>query len=451
MFKSEEETLFSNQALRKLLVPLVIEQILVMLVGIADVMMVSYAGEAAISGVALIDMFANMIITVLTALATGGAVIISQYMGNRDKEKAGTSSSQLLNINFLVSLVIMVICLVFNRGIIRLFFGAIAPDVMEAASTYLMIVSFSFPFLGIYNAASALFRSLGKTNVTMYVSLLMNVINIVGNAIGIFVLEAGVAGVAVPTLLSRIVAGVVLCALAFGKQNGVYFRLKDIFTWKQDHVARILRIAVPNGIENGLFSLGRVLVTGIVARFGTTQIAANGVANSVNMVAIVVVNAVNIAMVTVVGHCVGANEYDQAKKYTVKLMKVSYIATGILGLLVIFLIPVILGFYDVSQAVYELSALLIIIHNILAFLLHPTSFNLSNSLRAAGDVQFTMYVGIGSMVVFRLGCAALFGIIFNMGILGVWVAMGADWFVRSIFFVIRYRSEKWTKFRAIED
>lgn len=441
--------LFSNQALKKLIIPLVIEQVLVMLVGMADTAMVSYAGEAAISGVALVDMFCYMIITILTAVATGGAVIVSQFLGSGDRTKANLSASQLLVITFLISSVIMAVCTVFHHGILKLFFGSIEADVMEAAATYLVITAFSFPFLGIYNSSAALFRSMGKTNVTMYVSLLMNAINVAGNAVGIFVFHAGVAGVAVPTLISRIVAGILMSALAFRESNTVFVRWKDICRWDRETIRRILRIAVPNGIENGLFALGRVLVTSIVALFGTVQIAANGVANSVDMIAIVVVNAVNLAMVTVVGQCVGADEYEQAKAYTWKLMKISYLATAVLGVLVCVSLPLILQIYELSDQTYRLSCFLIIMHNILAILLHQTSFNLSNSLRAAGDAKFTMYVGVGSMIVFRLGTAVLFGMVLNLGIIGVWIAMGMDWLARSVAFVIRYKSGKWKEYKAI--
>lgn len=441
--------MFSNQALKKLIIPLVIEQVLVMLVGMADTAMVSYAGEAAISGVALVDMFAYMIITILTAVATGGAVIVSQYLGSRDKENACRSASQLLTVTLLISLAITVICEVFHRGILQLFFGAIEPEVMEAASSYLVITALSFPFLSVYNSSAALFRSMEKTNVTMYVSLLMNAINVAGNAIGIFVLHAGVVGVAVPTLLSRVAAGLVMCALAFSRKNQVSVRFGQILAWDRACVRRILRIAVPNGIENGLFALGKVLVTSIVAMFGTAQIAANGVSNSVNQIAIIVVSAINLAMVTVVGQCVGANDYQAAQHYTKKLMKLSYLCTAVLGTAVCLCLPLLLQFYELSEETYRLTCILVVMHNLFAMALHPTSFNLSNSLRAAGDARFTMYVGIGSMLIFRLGTAVLFGIVLNMGIIGVWIAMGADWLARSAAFVLRYKSGRWKGFRAV--
>lgn len=442
--------MFTNRALKNLIIPLVVEQILVMLVGMVDTMMVSHAGEAAISGVALVDMIDYLIITIFSAIAAGGAVIVSQYLGSHQKEQGNTSAGQLMTISFVLSTAVMAVCLVFHKEILRLLFGKIEADVMEACVTYFVITAFSFPFLGIYNASAALFRSMQKTNVTMYISALMNVINIAGNAIGIFVLEAGVAGVAVPTLISRAVAAVLMTALLFRKQYEVHLTFRGIFSLKKEVIKSILRIAIPNGLENGCFALGRVLVTGIVALFGTAQIAANGVANSIDQIAVIVVNAINLAMITVVGQCIGAGEIEQSKQYTKKLMKISYIATAVLGIVICISLPLILQFYELSAEAYRYSCILIVVHNILAILLHPTSFNLANSLRAAGDVRFTMVVGISSMLLFRLGSGILFGVVLHLGVIGVWMAMGMDWLVSSIAFTLRYRSGKWETMNVIK-
>lgn len=441
--------MFSNRVLRNMIIPLIIEQILVMLVGIADTVMISYAGEAAISGVALVDMIAYLVTTVLAAVDTGGAVIVSQYLGSRNQEKANESASQLVTVSFLFSMAVMALCTVFHSLILRLLFGKVMPDVMAASNTYFVITAFSYPFLGLYNSSAALFRSMKKTKTTMYVSLLMNALNIIGNAIGIFVFRAGVAGVAVPTLVSRAVAAVIMTGLCFHTRNELAICWKSLLSWKRELVVNILKIAVPNGVENGLFALGKVLVTSIVALFGTTQIAANGIANSVDQIAVLVVSAINLAIIPVVGQCIGAREYDQARNYTKKLMKVSYISTGILGAVVMIMLPFILSLFELSEETYRLSILLIVIHNILAFALHPTSFNLANSLRASGDVKITMYIGVGSMIFFRLGTAVLLGIVCNLGIIGVWAAMGMDWLARSLAFVFRYKSGKWKQMRAI--
>lgn len=441
--------LFSNQSLKKLIWPLIVEQVLIMIVGMADTMMVSYAGEAAISGVGLVDMVNNLIITVLAAIATGGAVIVSQYIGSQDKEKANFASGQLMTITAVISVVIMIFCLGFHKAILSLFFGSIEADVMKASITYFLITALSFPFLGVYNSSSALFRSIEKTKVTMYVSLLMNAINIIGNYIGVIILGAGVAGVAVPTLVSRIVAAMIMFALSLDHKNDVYVKIRDIRTMNMPMMKRILQIAVPNGIENGLFTLGRVLVTSIVALFGTSQIAANSVAGSIDQIAVVVVNAINLGIVTVVGQCVGANDYNQATHYIKKLMKISYIVTAIIGGIVIAALPWILDLYTLSNEAWDFTYILVIMHNVMAFALHPTSFVLPNGLRAAGDVKYSMYVGIGSMIAFRLGAAVLFGIVLNMGIIGVWIAMGADWLCRSVCFMIRFIKGKWKEFKVI--
>lgn len=441
--------MFSNKALKKLILPLIIEQILIMAVGVADTVMVSYAGEVAISGVGLVDMFNNLIITVLAAIDAGGAIIVSQYIGNKDRKNANKASSQLLTITIVIATVIMLGCLVFHRILLSTFFGAIEMDVMKAATTYFLISAISFSFLGVYNSAAALYRSMEKTRTTMYVSILMNIINVVGNYIGVFILHAGVAGVAVPTLISRIVAAIIMFALSLNSSNLVYVKIKNVFAWDQEMISRILKIAVPNGIENGLFTLGRVLVTSIVALFGTSQIAANSVAGSIDQIAVVVVNAINLGIVVVVGQCIGANDYEQAKYYIKKLMKISYIVTGIIGSAVILLLPWILNLYSLSSEARNLTFILVIMHNIMATALHPTAFVLPNGLRAAGDVKFSMVVGIVSMILFRLGAAVLFGIIFNLGIIGVWIAMGSDWLCRSVCFVIRFIKGKWRQFKVI--
>lgn len=441
--------MFSNNALKRLIIPLVIEQTLVMLVGMADTLMVSYAGEAAISGVALVDMFEYMIITVLTSVAAGGAVIISQYLGCKDSENANHSASQLMTISIIISAVISAVCLAFHKPILNLFYGGAEAEVIAAADSYLTITSSSFFFLGIYNSAAAVYRSMGKTNVTMYVSLMMNIINISGNAIGIFALKAGVLGVAVPTLISRAAAGIVMTMLAFNRRNNVYICAGDVFSWNGKAIHTILKIAVPNGIENGLFSLGKVLVTGIIACFGTAQIAANGVTNSIQQFAVLVVVAINPAIITVVGQCAGAGKHEQAEFYTKKLMKISYISILVIGTVICALFPVILSFYELSAEARHYCNILITIHNVMALFLHPTAFNLNNSLRAAGDVKFTMYAGIGSMLICRIGLAYLLGYICGFGVVGVWIAMCTDWLARSVMFVLRYRCGRWKEIRVI--
>lgn len=220
----QEKRLFSNKDLKAMIIPLFLEQLLVMLVGMADTLVVSYVGEAAVSGVSLVNQFNTIFIFLFTALASGGAVVITQYIGGNEKELTGESASQLLLFSILFSVLTAVLVLIGNEGMLRLLFGSVEDSVMQACITYLKISAYSYPALAIYNAGAAVYRSIGKTSVTMYLSVASNIINIVGNLIGVFVLHAGVAGVAYPSLIARIFSAAVITVLCFQKKNEVVYR-----------------------------------------------------------------------------------------------------------------------------------------------------------------------------------------------------------------------------------
>ena len=276
----KERQRFENRGLFALILPILVEQLLTMLVGIADTLMVSYAGEAAVSGVSLVNQLNNVFIFVFGAVASGGAVVASQYIGREDQENGIAAASQLLMVTILISVVLTGISVLFRSQLLSLLFGRVEPDVMKASLSYLIISALSFPALAIYNSEAALFRSMGKTKAIMNISIAMNAMNVIGNAIGIFALHAGVAGVAVPSLISRIFAAAVMLVLSFRKKNALYVQMEKVFAWDGRMLRRILSIAVPNGVENGLFQLSKVALSSIVALFGTVQIAANGVAQS---------------------------------------------------------------------------------------------------------------------------------------------------------------------------
>lgn len=441
--------MFSNQTLRKLIIPLFMDQILIITVVIIATMMLSYAGEAAMSGVSLVDMINMLLINVLAALATGGAVVVSQYIGNKEKDHACHAASQLITITAVISTGIMLFVVLFHRPTLRILFGNVEADVMASAITYFVFSGLSYPFLAVYNSCAALFRSMGNSRIPMIVSIIMNLINIVGNAIGIFVFHAGVTGVAIASLIARAIAAVIMMYLSLNSKNEVFIRFSEIFSWDGKMIKKILNIAVPNGIENGIFQLGRVLLISIIALFGTTQIAANGVTNSLAGMAVSFPTAMNLAIVTVVGQCVGAGDYSQATYYTKKLVKIAYIGTVCINLAIIGLLPWILNLYTLSAETRQLAYTLVVIHNCFAILLWPISFTLSFALRAAGDVRFPMIVSITSMFAFRISFAYILGVVFHMGVIGVWIAMGIDWMFRSIVYIARFRSGKWKNFQVI--
>lgn len=439
-----ENRLFSKKDLRKLIIPLILEQTLAITVGMADTMMISSAGEAAVSGVSLVDMFNNLIISVLAALATGGAVVTSQCIGAGRREEACRSARQLVFTEAAITIGISVLVLLFHRQILGLFFGQIEADVMQNAIIYLIISVFSFPLLAVYDSCAALYRSMGNAQITLKISLLMNVINVVGNAIGVYVLKLGVAGVAIPSLVSRGVAGVVLFTLLHNPDNLV-FLTRGKFKVDGTIVKRILFIGIPSGIENGIFQLGRVLVVSIIAAFGTSQIAANGVANSLDSMGCIVGQAMSLAMITVIGRCVGAGEEGQVRYYTKKLLGETYFYTAVINSIILLLLPWILQIYGLGEETTRLSYILVMIHDGMAIFLWPASFVLPNMLRACNDVKYTMVVSIFSMITFRIGFSYVFGVHMGWMAVGVWAAMVIDWVFRVLCFVGRYLAGTWRK------
>ena len=440
----EQQRLFSNQKLIRLILPLVIEQGLTILVGMCDGVMVSSVGEAAISGVSLVDMINAVVLTLFAALATGGAVVTSQFLGAQQMEKARRSAGQLVWMAEGLGMAAMILCLVFAKGLLRLFFGSIDADVMAAGLLYLRITALSFPFIALYNAGAAIFRSVGNSKVSMKVSVLMNIINVVGNAVCIFALKMGVAGVAVPTLISRAVAAVLILVLASNPRQELYLQRESLFRLDRRMMGSILHIGIPSACENSFFQLGRLVVVSMIALFGTTQTSANAVANTLDSVGIIIGQAMSLAMVTVVGQSVGAGDPEQVKYYVKKLIGWSYVLMGICNLLIILFIDPLIGLYSsLSPETVLLARRLVLIHSAFAIVMWPASFVLPNALRAANDVRFTMWVGVGSMMAFRIAGSWILCVQLGWGAIGVWIAMIIDWVCRISFFVPRMLSGKW--------
>lgn len=445
----QKAEVFSNQQLKEMIVPLFFEQLLIMLVGMADTLVVSYAGESAVSGVSLVNQFNTIFIYLFTALASGGAVIISQYIGRNKKDAAGASASQLLLFSTGFSMIVAGIVLAGNEWILHLMFGKVEESVMEACVTYLRISAYSYPALAIYNAGAAVYRSLGRTDVTMYLSVASNIINVIGNLIGIFVLHAGVAGVAYPSLVARIFSAVVITALCFRRKNGVFYRGKWIFRWDSAAMRQILNIAVPNGLENGVFQLVKVALSSIVSLFGTYQIAANGVAQSIWSLAALAGVAMGPVFITVIGQCMGNGDTDAADHYFKRLTRITLLISSAWNLLIFLLTPFFMKFYALQPETKQLVIWLVLIHNVFNAAAYPFSGALSNGLRAAGDVKFTMYVSVISTIAVRLLLSWLLGIVLKMGVIGIAIAMVCDWSIRAVIFFWRQKSGKWKTFQVI--
>lgn len=435
--------LFSNRELANLIGPLVIEQLLAVFVGMADSIMVANVGETAVSGVSLVDNIMILIINIFAALATGGAVVAGQYLGRKDEKSACKAATQLV---WFVSLSAVAIMILFYFGkdiILNQVFGHITAEVKGHADIYLLIVTASIPFIALYNGGAAIFRAMGNSQVSMRVSLLMNAINVTGNAILVFGLRIGTAGVAIPTLISRMVAAIVITVLLCNQTRILHIERTLKFRFDGRMIRKILAIGVPNGLENSMFQLGKILVLSLVSTFGTYAIAANAVSNAIALFQILPGMAISLAITTVISQCVGANDYEQVHYYLKKLLVIIYVAMAGTVALIFLALPLILKAYNLSDQTAAAATNIIHFHGISAMIIWPLSFALPAAYRAAGDAKACMYTSIVSMWIFRIGFSYLVGKYMGLGVFGVWVAMVIDWVVRAICFVIRYFNGKW--------
>ena len=438
--------MFSTRDLKRLIWPLVVEQLLAVTIGMMDTMMVAGCGEAAVSGVSLVDSINVLLINIFSALATGGAIVASQYLGRNDLKNANLAARQLLLAVGILSTVLGALALAGNHGILNLMFGTADEDVMQNSYTYFFWSALSYPFLGIYNGGAALFRAMGNSKVSMRTSILMNVVNISGNAILIYGANLGVAGAAIATLVSRILGAVIMVYLLHSKphvEDKIHLQSLNIFQWNWSMIKKILNIGIPNGLENGMFQVGKVLVQGLVSTFGTAAIAANAAAGSVCSLPQIPSTAIGLAMVTVIGQCVGAGDYEQAKKYTKKLTLLSCLCMLVLSLIEMACALPLTRLYNLSGEATTMAVEVIIANGIFSILIWPISFTLPNGLRAAGDVRFTMISSVLSMWIFRIAFSYLLAQGLQMGLMGVWGAMFIDWFVRASLFTWRFFSNRW--------
>jgi putative MATE family efflux protein len=443
---------WSGRALFRLLWPLIIEQLLAVTMGAVDTMMVSTVGEHAVSGVNIIDNINNLLIIAFMALSTGGAVVVSQYIGRRDTANSRLAAKQLVYIVTLAALAIMAVALCFRRPIIRLVYGNVDAPVMDAASIYFLITALSYPFLAVYSANAALFRSMGNSRITMLIALLVNVLNIGGNAIFIYVLHIGVTGAALSTLISRVVAAIISLLLLVRRRCSPvslsgFLKIRFV----RPMIRNILNVGIPSGLENSMFQIGRLLTQRIFTTFGTSVFAANAIASVVNSFSFMPGMAYGMALITIVGQCVGAGDYAAAKKQTARIMKIAYVTVIVISVLIYVFMEPLVSLFRLSPEAHDMAKNFLRVHCISMAIGWPLSFGLPNALRAAGDVRYVMLVATISMWTVRVSAAYLLVYPLGLGPLGVWLAMGADFAVRGTCYLVRWVRGKWQTKRVIDD
>lgn len=442
--------MFSNRMLRRLLIPLIIEQVLTSLVGTVDTMMVSNVGSAAISGVSLVDSINKLILFLFTALGTGGAIVCAQYLGRGDKNNSNKAGQQVLISALALGILTGAVCFGLRKVLLHLIFGQVEADVMQAAETYFLITSFSYPFIALFNASSALYRAAGNTRLPMIVSVASNVLNVIGNAVLMFVFHMGVAGAAISTLASFIVAAVVM--LAFQRRPGQMIEVGKLTALRPDWrvIVLVLSIGLPTGVENAMFQFGKLMVQSTVSTLGTTAIAANAVVTVLEYMSSMPSTAIGTGLMTVAGQCIGAGKLDEAKYNIKKLTLWGAVVLLAANWLIFGLTFPVVWLAGMEADAAQLTIHVMLVISIVKPFLWPLSFLPINGMRAAGDVKFGMIASTISMWVFRVGLTTVLCRFLGVGLVGIWCGYFADWFVRSMVFSLRYVSGKWTAHKVID-
>ena len=445
----DSSLMFDNRYLRSLIIPLLIETLLSVTIGMMDTIMVSTVGEHAVSGVSLVDSVSNLFVFLFSAFSTGGAVVASQYLGKKDRASACFSAKQLMYLSISFFFIFSLLLLLFRKPVMTLIYGHIEESVMTAALDYFIPIVISFPFLAVLNSANAIFRSMGKSRITMIVSIIMNVINVSGNSILIYIFDMGTAGAGIASLLSRMVACFFMVYKVTRTKEEVYVDKPLKLEVDIPMIRRVLRIALPSGIENSVFHIGKILVSSTVASLGTASIAANAVFNALSTFANIPGTAVGMAAVTIIGQCCGAKAYDAASYYGKKLLLLTYLMMGVTCTVMYILTPELALLYNLSEQVNALAVEATRLNMFQTAIFWPFAFTVPNYLRAAGDARYTMVISILSMWLFRVVLSRILGITLGFGLIGVMWGMFIDWYCRGFFFTTRFIRGKWKTKRVV--
>ena len=441
---------WTDKKLFALFWPLITEQLLVVMIGIVNMVMVSSVGEHAVSGVSLVETINFLIITAFNAIATGGSVVVSQYLGRREEKNACSSAKQLVYINVIISLILMIFTIITRRIMLRSIFGNIADDVLQSADIYFLFIALSYPFLALYTSSAAIFRSMGNSKVPMRTVILLNIIIIGGNALFIYVMGLGIAGAAISTFIGRIVTAVLLLHLLLRDKTRIV-NLCGLTKIKLEGgmIKRILNIGIPSGLEASMFQIGKILVTRIFTVFGTAAIAANAVGATINSIAFMPGSGFGMGLLIVAGQYIGAGDYLAVKRFTKKIMVLSYFSYLIINANIFIFMNPIISTFNLSAEAHDLCVLFLRIHCITSTLFWCPSFVLPNALKAAGDARYVMIIAACTMWIIRVCSAYLFAFPLGFGSAGVYAAMGLDFLFRGIFFTKRWLSNKWIEKKVI--
>ena len=447
--KDQNTKFFSNADLTKLFFPIAVEQFLEYSLGLANSLMAASVSESAVSAISLVEFVMALFISIFTAIATGGSVVASQYLGNKQSGNAKITANQLVWFSFIFALFIAAVIIVLKDIILDYVFGDIGEQVRHDTSHYLVFSAISAPFLAVYAAAAAIFRTMSNAKLPMYIMAAANLLNVLLTAISIYTFHTGILGIAISTLIAKVLACFVIVYLLLDVRLKLHIRKSFIYKFDYEIIKKILNIGVPYGFENSMFYVGRIIVLSLVSLFGTASIAANAVGGTIVMFQVLPGMAIGTGLSVVISRCVGANDFAQAKFYVRKSMISIYIVQLFSTAVILLLLEPLLLVYNLSSEAINLTRQIVWYHGIAMCLIWPLAYTYPTVFRAAGDAKYPMIVNLVCMFACRVILAYVFALTFDLGMIGTWFAMFADWAVKAVLFTIRYLKGTWMKFKAI--
>ncbi|MNW35359.1 MATE family multidrug exporter [compost metagenome] len=432
-----------------IIIPILVDQAFIILMSLLNTAMVSSSGVAAVSAVSMVDSLNIFLINVFVAVATGGTVIVAQYKGSGNLEMVSRAASQAISAVAILSILLSSFVIVFHTPTLNLLFGNADADVLQNAKIYLIGSCISYPFIAIFQAVSGVLRGVAETRACLRLSLIMNLTFLGLNVLLITIFNMGVRGLIISMILARVLGMVTSLIYLLKYNQTLRFKIKNALSIDFSMLKKIMFIGLPFAAEQMFFNGGKLLTQTFIVQLGTFAITVNAISGSIALVYQIGSQALSIAVVTVVGQCIGRRDIQDARKFIKSFLGLStvFFIIGIVVLLPLF--PLLMKLFSPPEEIISTIFALTLLNAIAQPFLWSCSFILPSALRAAGDSSFTSISSLLTMWLFRVILGYFLGITLNFGIMGVWVAMVAEWGIRGMIFAWRFRGDKWYAHKLI--
>ena len=442
--------IFTYQQILGMLGPLILDQFFVYLINMLTTSMVSSSGQDSVSAVSLVAPVNMMVMSLFTAIGSGGSVVVAQYKGKGDMQKMRHAAGQVVLATFLVALAAAAFLFTFATPLVNLLFGEAELSVRTKAAQYLMGMSISFITFSLYQGTFSVLRGTGDTKTCLRLTVIINVIHLFASMLFLNVFKLDILGTTLSFNLARIIGGGAAVYLLMSPRGSLGIRLREIFRRDFPILKAVFRMGIPFAAEQIFLNGGALIVQAYIVPLGTVSIAANAIGNSVLSLFYGAGFAVSTLAITVIGQCVGARNIDQAKRYGRQMIVLGTIME-VLSIVVLYpRLPLLIGLNHPEPET------LVLIQRLMLYAILPLPFFWASSnimpstLRAAGDASFTSIASLVTMWTMRVGVGYVLSIVLGMGIRGVWLGMAVEWAARSVIFWLRFSGKKWYAKKAIE-